>query len=355
MNNENMKLPDYSGPFKELIPQYLQARTAMGLKYTWRLACHLRELDNFFTSHGTAVPEITKELYDEFTKIRPGEKEGTALLRRSTIRPFARYLLSLGYENVYSGADDKRIFKRSFIPYIFSREDAVLMFSELDRQHADNPCLEEDSFRTAMQMYYCCGFRRSEVQGLLIGNINLETGKITIIEGKNNVSRIVVASDSLLSNLREYAGAYLEGLPNDDFFLYPGQKRKTVENKIYEKYRRLLIKAGITPRKDGGYPRIHDLRHTFCVRALEQMQEKGFGLYTSLPMLSVYLGHKRLTETEYYLRLLEDHFSGIISQSDNYSHGLYTCDGTDSCHEDTGSRSDGPGRQSNGKEDQYGC
>lgn len=344
MNNEDMRLPDYSGPFKELIPQYMQARTAMGLKYTWRLACHLRELDNFFASHGTAAPEITKELYDEFTKIRSNEKEGTALLRRSTIRPFARYLLSLGYENVYSGADDKRIFKRTFIPYIFSREEAVLMFSELDRQHADDPCLEGDAFRTAMQMYYCCGFRRSEVQRLLIGNINLETGKITIIEGKNNVSRIVVASDSLLSNLREYASAYLQGLSNDDFFLYPGQKRKTVENKIYGKYRRLLIKSGITPRKDGGYPRIHDLRHTFCVRALEQMREKGFDLYTSLPMLSTYLGHKRLTETEYYLRLLEDHFSGIISQVNDHSPGLYTCD-------DTGYFSGDSDAQSNGRED----
>ncbi len=340
MNNENMKLPDYSGPFKELIPQYLQARTAMGLKYTWRLACYLRELDNFFSSHGTAVPEITKELYDEFTQIRPGEKEGTALLRRSTIRPFARYLLSIGYENVHSGVDDRRIFKRSFIPYILSREDAILMFSELDRQHADNPCIEEDAFRIAMQMYYCCGFRRSELQRLLIKNINFETGKITIIEGKNNVSRIIMTSDSLLSSMRKYANMHLQGCSGDDYFLYPGQKRKTVESKIYEKYRRLLVKVGITPRKDGGYPRIHDLRHTFCVRALEQMQEKGFDLYTSLPMLSTYLGHKRLTETEYYLRLLEDHFSGIISQVADYCPGMYCCDGAEPCsdgsdHQDT--------------------
>ena len=341
MNNESMKLPEYSGPFKELIPQYLQARSAMGLKYTWRLACHLRELDNFFASHGISYPEITKESYDEFTRIRPGEKEGTTLLRRSTIRPFARYLLSLGYENVYSGADDKRIFKRDFIPYIFSREDAVLMFSELDKRHTDNPCLEEDAFRVAMQMYYCCGFRRSEVQKILNGDVNLETGKITIKEGKNNVSRIVVASDTLLSNLREYANAYLKSFSNTEYFLYPGQKRGTVENKIYKKYRQLLVNIGITPRKDGGYPRIHDLRHTFCVRALEQMQEKGFDLYTSLPVLSIYLGHKRLTETEYYLRLLEDYFADIISQMADYSSGRYSY----VAHDHT----------PNGEETGYGC
>ena len=135
-----------------------------------------------------------------------------------------------------------------------------------------------------------------------------------------------MASSSLLFNLREYSDLYLTSLPQDEYFIYPGQKRKTVENKIYEKYRRLLIDVGITPRKDGGYPRIHDLRHTFCVRALEQMQEKGFDLYTSLPLLSTYLGHRHLTDTEYYLRLLEDHFTGIVSQVSEYSPELYSCD-----------------------------
>lgn len=326
MNNETMKMPEYSGPFKELIPQYLYARSIMGLKHNWRLACHLREIDKFFASNCITKPEITKELYDKFTSSRPGEKESTTLLRRSTIRPFARYLLSLGYTNIYSGADDKRIFKCDFIPYIFSREEAVRMFSSLDILHAEKPCMEDDAFRVSIQMYYCCGFRRSEVQKLLINDINLATGKIIIHEGKNNVSRIVMASETLLSNLCKYSDKYLKDLPKDEYFLYPGQKRKTVENKIYEKYRKLLVDIEITPRKDGGYPRLHDLRHTFCVRALEQMQEKGFDLYTSLPILSTYLGHKRLTETEYYLRLLEDHFSGIISQASDYSPGLYSCD-----------------------------
>lgn len=42
------------------------------------------------------------------------------------------------------------------------------------------------------------------------------------------------------------------------------------------------------------------------------MQLKGFDLYVSLPLLSVYLGHKHITETEYYLRMLDEHFDGIL-------------------------------------------
>ncbi len=64
------------------------------------------------------------------------------------------------------------------------------------------------------------------------------------------------------------------------------------------------------------------------MRALEQMQEKGFDLYTSLPLLSRYLGHKHITETEYYLRLMEEHFGGILDRSSACHPGIFPhCEG----------------------------
>ncbi len=331
MNNSNNDLtgfPTYNGPFKDIIPTYLLSRQAMGLLLDRRLACRLREVDNFFKEHGVTEPEITRELYNEFTTVRPGEKVGTTELRRSAIRPFSRYLLALGYENIYTGADDKRIFKSNFIPYVFSEEEIEKMFRLLNEWWKENPNLEDDAFRISMMLYYCCGLRRSEVQRLHKHDVNLLTGKITLLESKNNVSRIVVASDSLLKELRTYAESYLESVENDDFFIYPGQKRKTVENKIYLKYAHLLAVADIHT-SNGSIPRLHDLRHTFAVRALEQMERKGFDIYTSLPVLSVYLGHRKITETEYYLHLMESHFSGILKKVSSYSPNLYECKGSD--------------------------
>ena len=60
------------------------------------------------------------------------------------------------------------------------------------------------------------------------------------------------------------------------------------------------------------------------------MESKGFDLYTSLPLLSVYLGHKHITETEYYLRMLEEHFSGILELTEKHMLNLFPQD------EDTG-------------------
>lgn len=53
------------------------------------------------------------------------------------------------------------------------------------------------------------------------------------------------------------------------------------------------------------------------------MQLKGFDLYVSLPLLSVYLGHKHITETEYYLRMQDEHFDGILEKSAAYAPNLF--------------------------------
>ena len=66
-----------------------------------------------------------------------------------------------------------------------------------------------------------------------------------------------------------------------------------------------------------------DQAYILAALAQEQMQEKGFDLYTSLPLLSRYLGHKHITETEYYLRLLEEHFGRILEQSNSCHPGIF--------------------------------
>jgi integrase len=88
-------------------------------------------------------------------------------------------------------------------------------------------------------------------------------------------------------------------------------------------FRQVLVRAGIAPRASGKYPRIHDLRHVMAIRALEQMEQKGYDLYSSLPLLSKYLGHKTIIETEYYIRLTQSSFSRITAAADSYSPDLF--------------------------------
>lgn len=323
-------LPQFSGPFAELLIQYINYKRAQGYKLHNPIIYRLREMDLFFRDMGITEVLITRAMYDAWTCPKPPEKETTTQKRQTAIRGFARYLISIGYEDIYTGFDDGRVFRSDFIPYVFSKDEIRRMFHAIECSCRDDAGYENDCFRISMMLYYCCGLRKSEAQNLTVSDVNLSTGKITIPHGKNDISRIVVASDSLLSILKEYSVKYLRSAEPGACFLYPQNTRRQCERRVYCGFQRLLTKACIPPKTDGGKQRLHDVRHTFCVRALEQMQEKGFDLYTSLPLLSRYLGHKHITETEYYLRLMEEHFGGILDRSSACHSGIFPyCEGGD--------------------------
>jgi len=95
------------------------------------------------------------------------------------------------------------------------------------------------------------------------------------------------------------------------------------ESQLQSNFLEIFAAAGIRRRASGHYPRRHDFRHTFCVHALEAMVTKGFDLYTSAPLLTAYMGHKSMRETEYYLRLVSENFSHITDKMAEYALGIF--------------------------------
>lgn len=69
--------------------------------------------------------------------------------------------------------------------------------------------------------------------------------------------------------------------------------------------------AGIFPEGSVG-PRVHDIRHTYAVHALEKMINDGQDVYCTLPILSAYMGHRGIESTEKYLRLTEEAYGSVI-------------------------------------------
>lgn len=316
-------LPEFTGPFRELIPEYISYKRSQGCQFGNPIVYRLREMDLFFKDMEVRDVRLTREMYDAWTSHKPPEKAQNIQKRQSAIRGFARYLVSRGYPDVYTGEDDSRVFQRDFIPYVFTKEEIRRMFCVLHESCRESPGYGSDTFRMAMLLYYCCGLRKSEALNIRVQDIDFQTGRVRVLHGKNDVSRIVVASGTLLAELKRHRDKYLPSAEPGEYFLHGPKGGRYCEAALYGRFHQLLTDAGIQPRKDGGRQRLHDVRHTFCVRALEQMQEKGFDLYTSLPLLSKHLGHKHVTETEYYLRLLEEHFGGILEKSEACHPGIF--------------------------------
>ena len=64
-------------------------------------------------------------------------------------------------------------------------------------------------------------------------------------------------------------------------------------------FRRLLVGLGwdsLVPR-----PRVHDLRHAFACRRIEQWCTDGVDLGPRVAALATYLGHSKVSDTYWYL------------------------------------------------------
>jgi integrase len=64
----------------------------------------------------------------------------------------------------------------------------------------------------------------------------------------------------------------------------------------------LLDRINLRGAHSGRDPRIHDLRHTFAVRSLEQCRHDRAAVSRHLVALSTYLGHAHVTDTYWYLQ-----------------------------------------------------
>jgi integrase len=64
---------------------------------------------------------------------------------------------------------------------------------------------------------------------------------------------------------------------------------------------RLARSIGLRGKPGRPGPRIHDLRHTFAVRSLEQCRHDRETVARHVVALSTYLGHAHVTDTYWYL------------------------------------------------------
>ena len=69
---------------------------------------------------------------------------------------------------------------------------------------------------------------------------------------------------------------------------------------------RVLRRAGLKPSPGKIGPRIHDLRHAFCVNRMLAWYREGINPQSRLPYLATYLGHKDINSTLIYLTITQE-------------------------------------------------
>lgn len=306
------KTPDFLGPYASTLQDFITFKRSTGLKYESE-----EKIMSRFSKHTKDIqlPTMTLErsVVESFTEHKPNQQPKSRQLRISVIRQFAYYLNSLGYK-AYVVPPQRRVNKTDFTPYIFTHEEIERIFISADsiKKNSTSPYIH-NILPVLIRVLYSSGLRISEALKLKVRDVNLEEGYFMIRESKLDKERIVPMSPSLLVVCKAYRQSM--GLLEDDYFFPSKDYSQLSPNTIYNRFRKILWEAGIPYMGKGHGPRLHDLRHTNAVHALNGWVKDDKDVYSLLPVLSKFLGHEHIRSTEKYLRLTAEVFPDIVQKT----------------------------------------
>ena len=139
---------------------------------------------------------------------------------------------------------------------------------------------------------------------------------LLIRETKFRKTRLVPLHDTAAVGLRRYLDHRGPGSEDDPVFIDThGRQLRYIA--VKETFDVLVGKAGIKSRS-GHRPRLHDLRHTFAVRALQGAPTGRGRCGAHMVALATYMGHVNIYATYWYLEATGELLRDVATASEAF-------------------------------------
>lgn len=203
-------------------------------------------------------------------------------------------------------------------PHIYSPDELRRLLDAASRLPAIWP-LRPQVFTTLFGLLASSGLRVSEALALCFDDVTSDG--LVIRKTKFNKSRLVPLHGTAASAL----GRYLErrrraSIVSVYVFVSPKGGRLPLPT-VSKTFLHLARQAGLRAGPGTPGPRIHDLRHTLAVRALEACPAGGSPVGWRLRALSTYLGHRNLADTCWYLHATPQLMRGVADACERFLEG----------------------------------
>jgi integrase/recombinase XerC len=221
--------------------------------------------------------------------------------RVEILRPFTKYYRQFDPETPVVDSTHFGRGHRRLTPHIYTdREIADLLHAAGQLQPAG---LRPATYQTLFGLLAAAGLRLSEATRLREADVDLAAGTLTVRETKFKKSRLLPLHPTTVDALSRYRAArdrVLVCTSTGPFFV--GSQCRALPNPtIHGVFAGLRHTLGWVARGGHPRPRLHDLRHTFAVRRVQQWQESGVPTDQGMFWLSTYLGHASIANTYWYL------------------------------------------------------
>lgn len=282
---------------EQQIEGYIAFKRALGFDFTGeaqRLRSYLESTDGEGLSQDSALAWACGGA---------GHPRSYQIQRYETVRRFSEFAHALdgGVPALQPGLLGKT--GDRVVPFIYSKEDiAILMSSARSLKSPDG--LRGEGLAFLIGVMSSCGLRVSEALGLKDSDLDEAEGSLTIRESKFGSSRAIALLPDVVDGIRRYQ-ALRDGIarkPKTSQMIVTTGGRPLSQDSaegMFSEIRWTLLGRGETFA--GRMPRLHDARHSFAVATILRWHEEGEDVNALIPYLSAYLGHKKLSETYWYL------------------------------------------------------
>lgn len=315
---------NFGSVFKVEMREFIAYTVSCGMAHKTKENA-LLQFDKYLLEIGLSEKKLDRHIFYDYIRSKEDIKARTVEAYTNTVRSFAKYLIEIkrytdihmpGYYCPSSG-------KSRFIPYVFTYDEIGRLlkcaheFEPYNTAYPNRDILLPCIFT----MLYCTGMRIGELRSLKEEDVDLDKRVIYINEAKNGNKRLVTISDSLLGECSCYLAKLSQRKSQGIYFFDSGRPEnggKIGRDFVYQSYRKILSMAGIKHVKGKG-PRLHDLRVAFCCHSLHKLSKMEIDTNLYLNYLSLYMGHKSIRETQYYLWLTYDMFGDTLNKMNEYT------------------------------------
>jgi integrase/recombinase XerD len=291
--------------------RYIELRRTLGYKLA-RAARHLQSFTRYAAECGDTHLRTATALAWVAAVART---QGARDRRLVDVALFARFLHAEDRRHEVPRPDLFTQRRLRPVPYIYTPNEIVRILDAAGelRQQRPNP-LRRQIYVTLFGLIAATGLRISEAIALRLGDVRPD-GVLHIRETKFCKSRLVPLHPTVVEAL----GRYLKSrgqIAGDSDVLFPSvEHRALCPSTVNYTFRCILRRAKIAPDRSR-QPRIHDLRHTFATRALEQCGAGRGAVARHFVALSTYLGHVGIHSTYWYLQATPEMMADITAAAE---------------------------------------
>lgn len=191
-------------------------------------------------------------------------------------------------------------------PHLYSDEEIrELLQAALDMPYAyERGALRPRIYHCLFGLLAVSGIRVGEACGLELRDIDFDAAVLTVRGAKFGRDRLVPLHGTTCAVLADYVARrerHWQGRPVSDFLFVSSRGNRLDKGDITRTFHKLSRRIGLRGETDSRGPRLHDMRHRFATTALVNWYRRDQDPDRLLPILSTWLGHVKVRDTQYYL------------------------------------------------------